>query len=1167
MRLSSIKMSGFKSFVDSTTLLLPTTMIGIVGPNGCGKSNIIDAVRWVMGESSRQIRGDTIEDIIFNGSSTRSPVSQASVELMFDNGDGKLGGEYSAYTEISVRRQVTRDGQSKYFLNGTKCRRRDIVNLFLGTGLGPCSYAIIEQGMISRLIDARPDELRVYLEEASGISKYKERRRETENRIHHTRENLDRLDDVIEEVAKNIERLQRQARAARRYKALKAEERRAKTELLALHWQVQQREVQRRKQSIRRKQTEIEKVMAKIRSIEAEIEELRQQHIQDTEKFNNVQSNYYQSGGEISRVEQSIQHAKELNSRYHEELQRAQQAWAQAERAAQEEQVKAAELEASIIDIQAQLKAARTDLEANARKLHDVEAKMATWQEAWEALTAKTAEPMQTVKIETSRLEYLQAHLQQLASRKDKLLEELHQYSKQKLPTRPQDIASRVEEIGAPLEVISLKVANLTKKISNRRDTAQKLSVWLEQARETLHSTQTRLTSLQALQRVALSEDNRAVSEWLEREGLSKTPRLLNEITIKPGWEIAVETVLNDYLEAVCVRDLRPMANTLHKITTGCLTILDQHRANRSDSATDTLASKVTAPVDLSELLSWVYTATDIDSAFQKRAMLASGQSVITRDGIWIGRNWLRISRVVAGTGNVLQRRGEIQNLEKTIISQRAQIAKVATELKLCQDEIYRYESERDRIQARLTETQKQRAQVEARLARWKSKQEHVQRQQQQLQDYLDDVNRQIRQAEEELNATVTEREQAEAVLKAYSGERQLLLKQRDNTVIQVDAARNVEVERREAAHKLTLNLESCKVSLKATRASLVRIKEQVGQLKQRRESLQASARDGSAPLEELKQRLKKLVDQRLDIEHDLTDARGVVQKNEAIIRTQQESKIQIRREIEKLRSELSELQLSWQEANVRSTTLKEQLGEHDLTPESLIERLPEDATLQRWEQKVQSLGHKITRLGAINLTAIDEHEEHSERQQYLDRQRTDLTNALDVLETAIRKIDKETKDRFKDIFKNVNNRLQETCPRLFGGGKAFLEMTGNDLLTAGVSIMVHPPGKRLTSIQLLSGGEKALTAVALVFSLFALNPAPFCLLDEVDAPLDDANISRYCELLKDMSGQVQFIYITHNKNTMEYANKLLGITMNEPGISRIVSVDVDKAVQMVTVS
>jgi len=1167
MRLSSIKMSGFKSFVDPTTLVFPTSMVGIVGPNGCGKSNIIDAVRWVMGESSKHIRGDTMEDVIFNGSSSRKPVGQASIELMFDNSDGKLGGEYSSFAEISVRRQVIRDGQSKFYLNGTKCRRKDIVGLFLGTGLGPHSYAIIEQGMISRLIDAKPDELRVYLEEAAGISKYKERRRETETRIRHTRENLDRLNDIIEEIAKRIEHLQRQAKAAERYKVLKAEERQAKTELLALRWQAQQQEVQARKRASEHKQTEIEKVVAEIRGIEAEIEDLRQQHAEETEKFNDIQGNYYKLGGEISRVEQSIHHVKELNSRYDEELKEVQQAWAQAEQALNDEQSKAAELEVKIRGTEPLLHVAREELNSNTQKLSEAESRMASWQAAWEVLTSNVAEPTQTVEVEASRIEYLNERLQQLDERKYKLLEDQHQFGKHKETLESKDLISRVDETSTTLKVISPKMQDLNEKISVGRDTRQALAAQLERAREKLQSIQAQLASLQALQRVVLGDEGQAVSKWLEHKGLSKAPRLMDKIKTEPGWEAAVETILGDYLEAVCVKDIEQTASSLDSIKTGRLMVLDQSRANQAAIIEGTLVAKVTSPVDLSEMLGRVFVAKDISSAVKKRETLESGQSVITKDGVWMGGNWLRISRIAANKGNVLQRKGEIHLLEKEVTAQEEQITKLVSELETCQCELYENENERDRIQSSYADAQKQHAQAEAEMVGWENEQEHVLRQEEQLQDYLEEVNRQIKKAKEEMDESIDAKQEAESVLKRFSGEREILVKQRNDTTFHLDGARSQEVERRESAHKLALNLESYRSALTATQNSLTRMKEQSQQLQQRSESLQMSIQDGSAPLEQLSVQLKDFVDQRVKIEHSLSDARGVVQATEASIRAKQENNVVVQRNLEELRVELNELQLAWQEANVRGATLKEQIDEYGISLDSLLEQMDKEATLSVWEEKTQLLERKITRLGPINLAAIGEYEEHSERKEYLDRQNEDLTNALETLENAIQKIDKETKDRFKDIFESVNSQMQVMYPRLFGGGKAYLEMTGDDLLTTGVSIMARPPGKRLSSIQLMSGGEKALTAVALVFSLFELNPAPFCLLDEVDAPLDDANITRFCELLKDMSDRVQFIYITHNKNTMEYANQLVGITMNEPGVSRIVSVDVEKAAEMAAVS
>lgn len=1169
MRLTSIKMAGFKSFVDPTTLDFPTSMVGIVGPNGCGKSNIIDAVRWVMGESSKHIRGDTMEDVIFNGSSTRKPIGQASIELVFDNSDGKLGGEYSSFAEIAVRRQATRDGTSKYFLNGTKCRRKDIVQLFLGTGLGPRSYAIIEQGMISRLIDAKPEELRVYLEEAAGISKYKERRRETEIRIRHTRENLDRLNDVIEEITKRIQHLQRQAKAAERYKVLKAEERQAKTELLALRWQAHQDEVQERKNAMEHKETESQKVVADIRAVEAEIEALRQQHADETELFNQVQGDYYKLGGEISRIEQSISHVQELNSRYDEELKQVQESWAQSEKSLLGETAKADELEQKIAEIEPSLNSARDELSSNSEKLGEAESEMAKWQDAWEALSVKIAEPAQIIEIEASRIEYLENHLVQLAERKDKLLEDLHRFSQVKSSRQSEDFVSRVNETSTALQAISPKIIELSKSISAGRDNSQTLGVQLEKAREQLQTKQTELSSLQALQRVVLGEEGKDVSRWLDQHGLSKAPRLMDKLKTEAGWEAAVETVLGDYLEAVCVDKIEQVASSVKDIKTGRMMVLSNGASNASTPSHalgETLVSKVKAPVDLSAKLGSIFIANDLQSALKKSASLESGQSVITRDGVWLGVGWLRVSRIAANKGNVLQRKNEILNLEKEVQAQQNEIIQMVSDLETCQRELYENEKQRDTVQASLSKAQKVHAQAEAEMSGWESEKEHVERQEEQLRDYLDDVDRQINQSEEELEESRASKQQADSVLEVFDVERKGMLEQRDSAVFHLDGARSKEVERRESTHRLALHLESYRASLNATHASLERMKEHAEQLKQREQSLQQSIKDGSTPLVELNENLKEYVDQRVKLEHSLSDARMVAQKTEEQIRAKQEHNVETQRNLEQLRDQLNELQLAWQEANVRSKTIQEQLHEYDVAPEAVLEKLEEDATLEKWEEKTQSLERKISRLGPINLAAIGEYEEHKERKEYLDKQHEDLFNALETLEDAIRKIDKETKDRFKDIFENVNSHLQAMFPRLFGGGKAFLEMTGDDLLTTGVAIMARPPGKRLSSIQLMSGGEKALTAVALVFSLFELNPAPFCLLDEVDAPLDDANVMRFCDLLKDMSDRVQFIYITHNKNTMEYARQLLGITMHEPGVSRIVSVDVDAAAELAAV-
>ncbi len=1132
-------------------------MVGIVGPNGCGKSNIIDAVRWVMGESSRHLRGITMEDVIFNGSSARSPSGQASVELVFDNREGKLGGQYSSYNEISVRRQVVRDGQSKYYLNGTRCRRRDIVDLFLGTGLGPNSYAIIEQGMISRLIDTKPDELRVYLEEAAGISKYKERRRETENRIRHTCENLERLNDVMEEISKRIGHLKRQARAAEHYKMLRENERQAGNELLALRWQAQQERVETLRQSVAHKKTEIEKAVAEIRAIEAEMAALRLRRGEEEERISSIQGEYYRLGGEISRVEQAIRHAREMSDRYGEELGQVHESQARVESAFKEDQAKVGRLQARIDEIEPQLEAAREMLEAHSEDLDEAESNMASWQRAWEALMAKMAGPGQAQEIEASRIRYLESQLEQLTGRRARLASDLEQHASRLQPDETTAEAG-VSETGAACQELSALLDRLTGRISEGRTASQRLVDQVQEARGNLQDLQVRHASLLAMQKVVSGEEQ-AVSHWLESQGLVDAPRLMQTIRTEPGWERAVETVLSECLQAVCVEDIEQVAASCGRIETGHLFMLESGSSAASAMASDTLVSKVQAPVDLSEFLENIHIAEDLQGALARRKRLGPGQSVITREGIWMGGNWIRIARVAADQGNVLQRKRDIELLEGKISSQDGLVTDLTSELEACREKLGEDERKRDDAQARLDAAREAHAGARAELASLQQERTHAQ----QLQDYSEEVDHQISRAQEELDRSKASRIQAESALGELEGERDSLRLQRDAIVSSLDSARSTQAASRESAHQLALELQSSRSSLQATHEALARMQEQTVQLQERTASLMAATEESDAPLGGMESQLKEYVEQRTEVNHNLAEARNVLHATDETIRGRQETLMVIQGRQETLKEELGNAQLAWQEANVRSKTIEEQLEDHETSIESIVQALPADAEVPEWEEKVQSIAQKIARLGPINLAAISEFEEHSERKEYLDRQQDDLKKALETLERAIRKIDKETQDRFKDIFDRVNQHLQDMYPRLFGGGKAFLEMTGDDLLTTGISVMARPPGKRLTSIHLLSGGEKALTAVALIFSLFELNPAPFCLLDEVDAPLDEANVTRYCELLKDMSEQVQFISITHNKSTMEYASQLLGITMNEPGVSRVVSVDIDEAAEM----
>ena len=422
MRLSSIKLSGFKSFVDPTKVNLPGDLIGVVGPNGCGKSNIIDAVRWVMGESSaKNLRGESMDDVIFTGSSSRKPVGAASVELNFDNSDGTLGGEYARFAELAIRREVTRDGQSKYFLNNTRCRRRDIRDIFLGTGLGPRSYSIIEQGMISRLVEAKPEEMRVYLEEAAGISKYKERRRETENRIRHTRDNLDRLDDLREEVDAQIAKLKRQANTAERYRVLKDEETQVRGELLGLRWVELERKQQGSDESIRLKEVALEEQVAELRNTEAAIERDRENQASSSASFNKAQADYYKLGSDVSRIEQQIKHTRESREQQSTELAQLEQSLREGREHIEQDKQRIAEIDSGMQDDRPAYEQLQQDQKHSAEMLVQAEQQLSDWQARWNEHSKRESGLTQTAQIELSRMDQLERGISQSAARMERL--------------------------------------------------------------------------------------------------------------------------------------------------------------------------------------------------------------------------------------------------------------------------------------------------------------------------------------------------------------------------------------------------------------------------------------------------------------------------------------------------------------------------------------------------------------------------------------------------------------------------------------------------------------------------------------------------------------------------------------------------------------------------
>jgi chromosome segregation protein len=1169
MRLSKIKLAGFKSFVDPTTINFPSNLTGIVGPNGCGKSNTIDAVRWVMGESSaKHLRGASMDDVIFNGSSARKPIDMASVELIFDNSEGKLGGQYANYAEISVKRIVSRDGQSKYSLNGARCRRRDVADLFLGTGLGPRSYAIIEQGMISRLIEAKPEELRNFLEEAAGISKYKERRRETETRIKHTRENLERLSDLREEIEKQLQKLQRQSRSAERYKELKQEERELKAEQLVLHWRELKAELDTRDKAISSTQTSLEQVIAEQRSTESKIEFHRQESTESNEVLNNVQAEFYRLGADISAKEQNIKHQLDLQQRQQTDLEQIEIALADAGQAIQLDHQTIEELQHDLLEGEPRLEVLKAQEQESSSQFQQAEQAMQNWQKVWDEINQRYSAESQKAQIERSRMEQLERHVEQLNQRLQKIDVEKQALRGENLAEQISDLKTLLNRSSQEKEEHEHKLSEAIAEIRRIRESIVVVEQQSADARRGIHQAQGSLSSMEALQEAALGKTDKAAQQWLEKSGINKNARFAEQLDVKNGWELAVETVLGDTLEAVCVDDIDQYSSAIGMLQNSNVSLIEKAAAASQSSAQENLPAgmlleQVSSAVELGQFLHGIHCAESLEQALTQRHTLSQGESIITRDGIWLGANWLRISRETDTSTGVLARENSIRELQQQLAELEAKAETINKELNELRANLQSKEQQREEIQVALNTIHSRLNEIRAQITARESRHEHITSRGKDLDGELQETQKLIARDQADIEAATRSRNEALANAETMEVDRKTLLAQRDSLQEQLQQHRSSLQQHREQAHQLAIRVEGLRTRLSGLQHNIQRMQHAQESQLQRKQELESLLTQSTEPTEQLEQELKVLLEQRLATEESLVEARRKVENITHTLRTLEQQRGEFEQRSQHVRGQLEKLRLDSQETRVRSKTVLEQLAETGFELESTLQRVDEQATSKHWEAKLAEIGEKISRLGPINLAAIDEYKEQLQRKEYLDEQDRDVTAALEILEQAIAKIDKETRSRFKDTYDHVNTRIKEMFPRLFGGGTAYLEMTGDDLLSTGVAIMARPPGKRISNIHLMSGGEKALTAVALVFAIFELNPAPFCMLDEVDAPLDEANVGRFCQLVKEMSSRVQFIFITHNKTTMEMSEHLSGVTMRESGVSRLVSVDVAEAATM----
>jgi chromosome segregation protein len=1167
VRLNSIKLAGFKSFAEPTNFLLPGQLVGVVGPNGCGKSNIMDAVRWVLGESkASELRGESMQDVIFNGTNTRKPSSRASVELVFDNDDHRAGGQWSGFAEIAVKRVLTRDGSSSYYINNQLVRRRDVQDVFLGTGLGPRAYAIIGQGTISRIIESRPEELRLFLEEAAGVSKYKERRRETENRLRDTRENLTRVEDILRELNANLERLEKQAEVAKKYHLLSDAASLKQHQLWFLKRLESETDQNRVQAEAEAAVNALERRMADLRHTEAELETVRQAHYAAGDQVSQAQGLLYQASTEVGRLEAEIRYVVEGRQRVEQRLsalheQAAQ--WASRSQDAQAELDSLAELEL-LGEEKSELLSAQ--VEDQAQQLPELEEALRSAQRAASQQRASVAQVQQQIGVLAAEQRGLDEQSRQLGGRRARLLQD-----RQAL-TAPDEarLASQHDQLAqaqAATEVAQARLAELQQQAPefDEQRRLQQHIVNAESAR--LAELAARLGALKALQERVKTDGK--LQPWLQKHGLAHLAGLWSRLHIEPGWENALEAALRERLGALEVSRLDMLRAFAQDVPTAKLAFYSPPTA--------AALPRPAAMPRLSDLLrvhdagqqavldDWLHgscTAASLEDALASRDRLQPGELIYVKAGHAVGRHSVSFYAPDSEQAGLLARAQEIENLDRQVRAQvlisdesraalvraEAAYASLSQQLQTARREATEAQTRAHAQQVetlRLTQTAEQArlrgAQIAGDLAEVEAGLDELQQRRVMAEARFEELDMQLadtqqRHAELDDQVSRAERQLAECREQQRSLERAL---QEATFAMRSLAARRAELSRA---------IETAAQQADAARAEGQKAHEELARLND------AAAQGG----------LQQALAVKLEREKNLGAQRSQYDDLTARLRASDERRMQLERELDPLRARITEFQLKEQAARLGCEQYTQLLRDAKADLDALVATLADGAVrLAGLQGEIDRHNRELAALGAVNLAALDELAVASERKSFLDAQSADLVEAMTTLEDAIKKIDGETRELLSGTFNSVNGHFGRMFPELFGGGHARLVITGEEILDSGVQVIAQPPGKKNQSIALLSGGEKALTAIALVFAIFQLNPAPFCLLDEVDAPLDDANTERYAKLVSSMSRETQFLFISHNKIAMEMAEQLIGVTMQEQGVSRIVAVDMDAALNL----
>jgi chromosome segregation protein len=1169
VRLTSIKLSGFKSFVDLTHFQVPGQLVGVVGPNGCGKSNIIDAVRWVLGESkASELRGESMQDVIFNGSTNRKPAGRASVELVFDNSLGKAAGQWGQYAEIAVKRTLTRDGTSTYYINGQPVRRRDIQDIFLGTGLGPRAYAIIGQGMISRIIEARPEELRIFLEEAAGVSRYKERRRETENRIHDTHENLVRVEDILRELNSNLEKLEAQAIVANKFHELQSDQEEKQKLLWLLRKNEAANEQKKYFAEIEKTQLELEEQTAKLRHLELELDQMRQAHYAVGDKLHQAQGHLYQTNAEIGSLEAEIKFVVESRTRLQQQLNTMTVQREQWERQSQQAQEQLSESELEVEELAERVAQAQETAQQQHEKLPALEQVWRDAQNKSNESRTHITQVQQQIELESAQQRNASNILNSLATRRERLSQEKQGLT---LPdsTHLQNLLQQLEEKKLEQEEATMQLEELQERLPALEDERRAAQQQSSRDSAELAQSEARQQALKQLQESLQSQGK--VQPWLTKHGLDTLPKLWQKLHIQSGWETALEAVLRERVSALEVSNLDWAKAFFSDAPPAKLSLYSSQISAPQTVAASSFANckpmldllQFNEPALRGLLTDWlrdVYVTEDAATAFTDRGNLPLCGSFVTKQGHVISANSVRFYASDSEQDGVLARQQEIDNLVKQVRAQ-ALLADEAKTRVVRADAAY---SQANAAMQELLQRTNLLTQTVHRLQLESMKLAEVQERFAQRSTQIDNDLAEIAAQESEQQQARAESEQKFEELDLRLAELQES-HENDQTQFlereqQLSNARNRLRELELAAQELAF---SERAKMEELRRNISTALEQSSQIfvTMQQGKLELESMDAQTAQAGLQARLEKRSDQ----ERALADVRHELDQIAQTMRHAEESKMQAERSLQPQRDRIVELQLKEQAARLNQEQFAEQLRNFEVDEAALSQKLHDDLKPSYLQGEVTRLGNAIAALGAVNMAALDELAQAKERKTFLDAQYADLHEAITTLQDAIHKIDIETRELLQNTFNQVNTHFAELFPILFGGGQAKLVMTGDEILDSGVQVMAQPPGKKNATIHLLSGGEKALTATALVFSMFKLNPAPFCLLDEVDAPLDDSNTERFCNMVKRMSSQTQFLFISHNKIAMEMAQQLIGVTMQEQGVSRIVAVELEAAAQLVS--